>query len=65
MNHALKMLSPQGGLFQVQTTSEPAAERAISRRTRFEGEASADEAYSPGSGAMLHEAVPYALELVV
>ena len=39
-------------LFQVQTTLEPAAARAISRRTRFEGEASADEAYSPGSGAV-------------
>ena len=52
MNHALKMLSPPGRLFQVQTTSEPAAARAISRRARFEGEASADEAYSPGSGAV-------------
>ena len=39
-------------LFQVQTTLEPAAARAISRRTRFEGEASADEACSPGSGAV-------------
>ena len=29
-----------------------AAARAISRRTRFEGEASADEACSPGSGAV-------------
>ena len=36
----------------MQTTSEPAAARAIARRTRFEGEASADEAYSPGSGAV-------------
>ena len=38
--------------FQVQKTLEPAEARAISRRTRFEGEASADEAYSPGSGAV-------------
>ena len=48
----IKNVEPSGRLFQVQTTSEPAAERAISRRTRFEGEASADEAYSPGSGAV-------------
>ena len=53
-NSAWKMLSPQGGLFrfQVQTALEPAAARAISRRTRFEGETSADEAYIPGSGAV-------------
>ena len=38
------MLSPPERLFQVQTTLEPAAARATSRRTRFEGEASADEA---------------------
>ena len=47
---------PSGWLFQVQTTLEPAAARSISRRTRFEGEASADEAMdeacSPGSGAV-------------
>ena len=48
----IKNVEPSGRLFQVQTTSEPAAARAISRRTRFEGEASADEAYSPGSGAV-------------
>ena len=47
-----KNVKRSGRLFQVQTTSEPAAARAISRRTRFEGEASADEAYSPGSGAV-------------
>ena len=47
-----KNVERSGRLFQVQTTSEPAAARAISRRTRFEGEASADEAYSPGSGAV-------------
>ena len=48
----MKNVEPSGRLFQVQTTLEPAAARAISRRTRFEGEASADEAYSPGSGAV-------------
>ena len=48
----IKNVEPSGQLFQVQTTSEPAAARAISRRTRFEGEASADETYSPGSGAV-------------
>ena len=48
----IKNVESSGRLFQVQTTSEPAAERAISRRTRFEGEASADEAYSPCSGAV-------------
>ena len=49
----IKNVAPSGRLFQVQTTSEPAAARAISRRTRFEGKASADdEAYSPGSGAV-------------
>ena len=48
-----KSVERSGRLFQVQTTSEPAEARAISRRTRFEGEASAaDEAYSPGSGAV-------------
>ena len=43
---------PSQRFFQVQTTLEPAAVRAISRRTRFEGEASADEAFCPGSGAV-------------
>ena len=50
--HCIKNVEPSGRPFQVQTTSEPAAARAISRRTRFEGEASADEVYSPGSGAV-------------
>ena len=35
----MKNVEPSGRLFQVQTTLEPAAARAISRRTRFEGEA--------------------------
>ena len=48
----MKNVEPSGRLFQVQKTLEPAAARAISRRTRFEGEASADEACSPGSGAV-------------
>ena len=47
-----KNVEPSERLFQVQTTLEPAAACAISRRTRFEGEASADEAYAPGSGAV-------------
>ena len=48
----MKKFEPLGRLFQVQKTLEPAAARAMSRRTRFEGEASADEACSPGSGAV-------------
>ena len=48
----MKNVEPSGRLFQVQTTLEPAAARALSRRTRCEGEASADEACSPGSGAV-------------
>ena len=49
----MKNVEPSGRLFQVQKTLEPAEARASSRRTtRFEGEASADEACSPGSGAV-------------
>ena len=44
---------PPRRLFQVQTTLEPAAACALSRRTCCVGEASADdEAFSPGSGAV-------------
>ena len=45
----MKNVEPSGRFFQVQKTLGPAEARAISRRARFEGEASADEAYSPGS----------------
>ena len=47
----MQNVEPPGRLFQVQKILEPAAARAISRRTCFEGEASADEAFSPSSGA--------------
>ena len=47
-----KKIEPSRRLFQVRKTLEPAAARALSRRTRCEGEASADEACSPGSGAV-------------
>ena len=45
-------VEPSRRLFQVQTTLEPAEARALSRRARCEGEASADEAFFPGSGAV-------------
>ena len=48
----MKNAEPSGRLFQVQTALEPAEACAISRRTRFEGEASADEVCSSGSGAV-------------
>ena len=54
MNHALKMLSPQGGFFRCKRPrSRRQHVRSLGgRASRARREASADEAYSPGSGAV-------------